>query len=527
MPAQRARAEMQPGDAMPSQDAPADAIDGGHGLDWGFNRVLASQDRSERIFAFHANRLGIGRILDIGSNSGQFAAKMRRFGYDGIIYSVEPQSAAHLELRNNAQSDVRWIPLSRQAAGRVQSKLDLNLSENSWSSSLLPVHENHVRAAPGTRTVGRERVFVTKTADLLHEPLMRRIDALKIDVQGYEQEVLEGLRPCIDGIRLLLLEMSLVECYSGAPDLFALDRFLVEELGFERISFEPSYYDDRAGVVQQFDGIYAKKRTTGTIAATDGPCAFGATVTSMHGVPSRVSRSGEELGREWLDLCVESWVQFSYSVISVSERAPPDAQVRWAQTNARPSIAELFDAMPQDGDTHTVLCNADILVSEELMRLSARLDPAAVYLAHRVDVEFNDKNPQLLDSKEMYEFGFDLFLLPPEFVRFVRDSRVLPPEFLIGQPWWDYLVPLAALAGGFPVKRLPCSQALALHHRHPVQYDNATWTKLGETFLATVAGLASQFSSRRCDVLEDIAALSGPLDVKLAAICGIVCSRLP
>ncbi len=413
----------------------------GHGLDEGFNKVLLGEERSERIFAFHAKRLGVTRLLDVGSNSGQFATTIRRLGFDGIIYSVEPQRAAHEELRKNAASDARWIPLSRQAAGRQQGSLDLNVSQNSWSSSFLSVHDNHLRAAPAARAVTRERVLVTKTADLLREPLMSKIDALKIDVQGYELEVLEGLRSGMDGIRLLLLEMSSVECYVGAPDLVALDRFLVEELGFVRVSLEPSFYDG-FGIAQQFDGIYTRPSSRMAPASRNKPPMFGAVVTSMHGVPSRKDVAGDEVGQEWLDLCVESWLQISESPISVSESAPPDSRLRWVETAARPSVADLFAAMPED--RHTVLCNADIAVADDLKTVAARLDPDAVYCGHRIEVAFNSSNPEFLDRKGIYPLGFDLFLLPPEFVRFVREFRAFPKEFRVGDPWWDYLTACGA-----------------------------------------------------------------------------------
>ena len=521
--AARRNAQAEAAKTPPATENPKDARRG-HGLEQGFNAALLGQERSERIFAFHAKRMGITRLLDIGANSGQFAATIRRLGFDGIVYSVEPQRAAHEVLRKNAVSDVRWIPLSRQAAGSRQGALDLNVSQNSWSSSFLPVHEDHLRAAPGARAVTQERALVTRTADMLREPLMKKIDALKIDVQGYEREVLEGLKPCLDGIRLLLLEMSSVECYVGGPDLIALDRFLIDELGFTRVSLEPSFYDG-AGVAQQFDGLYARTPAPGAIIARDKPIEFGTVVTSMNGVPSRKDVAGEEIGQEWLDLCIESWLQISESTISVSESAPPDPRVLWIETNACPPVADLFATMP-DG-AHTVLCNADIVVAEDLKTAAPRLDPAAVYCVHRLEVEFNSANPDLLDRKSIYGLGFDLFVLPPEFVRFVREFRALPREFHVGEPWWDYLLPLVALAGGFPVKRLPYNPTLAMHHRHPTRFDSELWLKRGEAFLTTVSALARDFPSRRSDMLEEIAALSGPLKARLDAAAGIVCARLP
>jgi hypothetical protein len=45
--------------------------------------------------------------------------------------------------------------------------------------------------------------------------------------------------------------------------------------------------------------------------------------------------------------------------------------------------------------------------------------------------------------------------------------------------------------------------------------------------LTTVSALARDFPSRRSDVLDEIAELSGPLKERLDAASGIVCARLP
>lgn len=495
----------------------------------GFNRALLSQDRSERIFAFHARRLGTTRLLDIGSNSGQFAAKMRRLGYQGLIYSVEPQASAHSRLREVAQNDTRWIPLPRQALGRERSFMTLNVADNSWSSSFLPVHGNHLRAAPQTRTVRTERVLVTKSADVLRAPIMAQIDAVKIDVQGFEMEVLQGLRSQIAGVRLLLLEMSLVECYVGAPDMFALDRFLVGELGFGRVSLEPSYYDDSTGTVQQYDGIYAREvaHPAGAHSQIVAP-QIGAVYTSMHGVPARTGPDGRDCGRQWLDLCVQSWRGVSPNIVSLSEVEPLDPRVQWQRSSSRPSLAELFAAMDCSNATHTLLCNADIqIVADKFEAVRLTLDPHAVYLSQREDVKFGTASADSLVVKSTYLLGFDLFILPADFVRHVVECQALPVEFRVGEPWWDYLVPLVALAAGFPVKRLPPADVVARHYAHPARYHQSTWIERGQQFLATLANLAAQPDCRATALFDEIAALPGDPKDKLHAASRLICASLP
>jgi len=221
-----------------------------------FNAAFQAVRRPETIFSYHLGRMGILRVLDIGANTGQFGKTLRAMGYGGEILSVEPQIKAHRALLEATRDDDLWCALPPQATGADRGFLDLNIAENSVSSSFRPVHANHISAERTTTQIGKARVFVSRSGDLLQDHLMAGIEALKIDVQGFEDQVLEGYGPRLAGIRLLMVELSMVECYEGAPDLFSLDRRIVDEYGFRRISLEPTYYDDVTGVVQQYDGIY-------------------------------------------------------------------------------------------------------------------------------------------------------------------------------------------------------------------------------------------------------------------------------
>jgi len=176
---------------------------------------------------------------------------------------------------------------------------------------------------------------------------------------------------------------------------------------------------------------------------------------------------------------------------------------------------------------HTVLCNADILVGEDLNRIANELHPSTVYWNNRAKVETHADDPKLFGIPSTPHLRFDLFLLPSEFVRLVRESRAFPSEFHIGEPWWDHLLPLIALAGGFPVKRLPLGQTLVLSCGGPQNYSFGDWSNLGHAFLGAVGRLAAEFPARACDLLVDIPMLSGPLDKKLTAASEMIYGRLP
>lgn len=75
--------------------------------------------------------------------------------------------------------------------GAQTGTLKINISLNSYSSSILPMTGAHVDAAPGSEFVGAAEVQVTTVADIVAD---RTVDPartlLKIDTQGYEDLVL-------------------------------------------------------------------------------------------------------------------------------------------------------------------------------------------------------------------------------------------------------------------------------------------------------------------------------------------------
>ena len=512
-----------------TQGASAGPVPGrGRSLAIGLNAELSRVPRSERLFAHHLSDLGISRLLDIGANTGQFAQKLRDLGYAGTIFSVEPQATAYGRLVAQTRRDPRWIALARQGAGAASATLELNIAENGWSSSLRPVHANHLRAEPRTRTVAHERVFINRSADLLSPHVLDAIEALKIDVQGYEDQVLEGYAPYLAKVRLLLLELSLVECYRGSPDLFDLDGLLVNRYGFSRVSLEPSYYDEHGGTVQQYDGIYFRPASGAAppIANASSGVRVSAVLTSIGGALTRLRPDGLDVGPHWLGVCMTSWRKICGRVISVSEAGPPEG-IEWARTAARPTIAELLHAAPLEPGQHLLLTNADIAYTEEFVQLLPTLDPLGAYYGHRLDIEEEESSPGTVRSRGVFPYGFDYFLLPHALLDALKSERAIPLEFRIGEPWWDYALPLLALALGFPVKRLITAGPLALHFYHPSRYSREVWLANGARFIEFARQLLERTPNSATGSLTDLVSGEGDLESRLNRISERIIQTLP
>jgi len=91
----------------------------------------------------------------------------------------------------------------------------MHVSKLDDSSSLLPITERYTTAFPGTDELTSISVPVTRLDNVLAEPAPARPCLLKIDVQGYEFEVLRGGEQVLQGVDEVFLECSFVELYTG------------------------------------------------------------------------------------------------------------------------------------------------------------------------------------------------------------------------------------------------------------------------------------------------------------------------
>lgn len=219
-------------------------------------RVGAVSDGARLVDLF--KRFDIDLVLDVGANVGQYAKMIRAWGYGGDIVSFEPQSAAHETLVRESRGDARWAIAPRCAIGGKDGTIDLNISENSVSSSVREMLPDHSKASPSSKYVDRETVDLCKLESVAREFLERKRSVfLKIDTQGYEDEVLKGAKGIFAQIRVVQLELSLVPLYRGQA-LFCEMVQKMERYGYELYQMMPGFTDPETGRLLQVDGIFVR-----------------------------------------------------------------------------------------------------------------------------------------------------------------------------------------------------------------------------------------------------------------------------
>ncbi len=201
---------------------------------------------------------GINLIFDVGANTGGFGTYIRELGYDGRIVSFEPTKVAHEQLLIVVKNDPHWLVAARSAIGNINGEVEINISGNSESSSILPMLDSHTKAAPTSSYVGKE-VVPLRTLDTLCPEYINKGDRLflKIDTQGYEEQVLKGAKNTVAAATVLQMELSLIPLYAGQklmPEMISLLR----DAGYDLWGIAPVFADPTSGRILQMDGIFCK-----------------------------------------------------------------------------------------------------------------------------------------------------------------------------------------------------------------------------------------------------------------------------
>jgi len=200
----------------------------------------------------------IDLILDVGANRGQYAQSIRWGGYEGNIVSFEPLKDAYSSLKKASCRDRKWAVAERMAIGERDSTTAINVAKNSLSSSILNICPNHLAAAPESRYIGSERVPLRRLDTVApgYFPGHKRL-FLKMDVQGYERQVLDGATGILGWLTGIQMELSFVTLYEGQP-LFPDMLQVMRTLGFELHGIMPEFADCQTGRLLQADGVFCK-----------------------------------------------------------------------------------------------------------------------------------------------------------------------------------------------------------------------------------------------------------------------------
>jgi hypothetical protein len=117
---------------------------------------------------------------------------------------------------------------------------------------------SHKESAPDSLYLGIEDVKLITLDSIFNNYVTDNDEVLlKIDVQGYEEQVLIGATDSIKKVRAVKLECSLVSLYEGDKTYeFYFD--WLKKLGFTLFDLEAGHSHPATGRLLQFDAIFVR-----------------------------------------------------------------------------------------------------------------------------------------------------------------------------------------------------------------------------------------------------------------------------
>lgn len=150
-------------------------------------------------------------VLDVGANVGQFASELRAGGYSGRIVSFEPIPAVFAQLQLAASADPLWT-VHNVGLGEQPGTAQINVSEYSQFSSIRGYAPSAQSYSVGAiASVQQVRI---DTLDSFLPSFQAGRGFLKIDTQGFEQQVLRGAARSLQLLQGVQIEVPLVHLYA-------------------------------------------------------------------------------------------------------------------------------------------------------------------------------------------------------------------------------------------------------------------------------------------------------------------------
>jgi FkbM family methyltransferase len=165
--------------------------------------------------------LSFTNFIDVGANNGQFSLLVNYLNPNIPIFAFEPIQSCYDNL-NNLFKNNKNIKTFNIALGKKNKTEVFYITDNNDSSSFYKPLDKKYKIKQSLNTK------VKSGADVLKKSFLKN-SLVKIDVQGYELEVLKGFSDSIENIKYILIECTSFPAYKNQPLFKVIDDFLLKK----------------------------------------------------------------------------------------------------------------------------------------------------------------------------------------------------------------------------------------------------------------------------------------------------------
>lgn len=173
-----------------------------------FNNVAANIELEDLV-----KDLEVEIVIDVGSNKGQFLLLTENFFECKKIYSFEPIEE-FFEMQKNFFKYKNNISFFNFALGEKTTKNTFYITKRKDSSSFFKINES-IKSNDDYKIIEKKEIQIHSLDEIMVNENLNGSILLKIDVQGYELEVLKGSVETLKKIKYIIVEISDSEIYKN------------------------------------------------------------------------------------------------------------------------------------------------------------------------------------------------------------------------------------------------------------------------------------------------------------------------
>lgn len=208
-------------------------------------------------------------IFDIGANNGQTIIEISKNFPNSTVHSFEPLEECQNAL-NNLKNKVKnlKIIINQIAVGSIPQKKIFYKNQSTNLSSFLKVNLRSKFLIKMKKLKKQKKYLKSinipvkvnqiKLDTYINQHKVKQIDLIKIDTQGYEEDVLKGISgKNLRKIKIIVIELNFWDLYEKNNSFYIIEKYLKNDFLFWDISAifkNPKYFN-----TDHLDAIYINK----------------------------------------------------------------------------------------------------------------------------------------------------------------------------------------------------------------------------------------------------------------------------
>jgi len=197
-------------------------------------------------------------IVDVGAYQGLWISKYLRKYSNSSAYLIEPheKSFANLQKKFGELSNVQ---LFKVGLSNINGLKEVNVNSKAYTNSLLELDPEAPKSWKKNKFehLYQEKVETITLQDFVKKNKIKRINILKLDVQGYESRVLKGAEMLLKDslIDILVLEVIVAPTYKDQSKINEIFE-IFENNNYKLYGIYDIEKNSKREKIQQFDVIF-------------------------------------------------------------------------------------------------------------------------------------------------------------------------------------------------------------------------------------------------------------------------------